>query len=369
MGSRRRSRGRPPWPSTGTISSHTTGTCRLASGSRNLAFAATLSDLGAVEYTAVAKRDRDAFPENDAQSALVQVTDRARVLVLDPRGDSAVPRLLDSLAIPFDLAAKMPRITALAQYDQLILAGVPLDDLTASDATAIELYVTNLGGGLLVIQGQDEVRGLTSSPIDGLLPVTFTVPETERDPSLAMVYILDRSGSMSELVDARAKIRILREATAASVFVLPPDTLVGVVGFADTTSWLFPLAPVGNAEAVYQTLQGLRAGGGTDLYYPVRDAVDALVGTTARVKHILLVSDGKTVADARDYPGLILDIAKTRGPHGIGHRPRRRAEPRTPRPARRGRSRRAVPSRRLPRAAAGRRRHHPATRTEPLRCR
>ena len=37
-----------------------------------------------------------------------------------------------------------------------------------------------------MIQGQDEVRGLTSSPIDGLLPVTFTVPETERDPSLAI---------------------------------------------------------------------------------------------------------------------------------------------------------------------------------------
>ncbi len=282
---------------------------QLAEGARELTFAAQLTDAGAAEYTAVVKRDGDVFPENDAASAFVQATDRARVLVLDPRGDSAVPRLLDALGTRFDLAARLPRIAALAQYDQLVLAGVPLDDLTAADATAIELYVTNLGGGLLVIQGQDEVRGLTTSPIDSLLPVTFAVPETERDASLAMVYLLDRSGSMSELVDTRAKIRILREATAASVFLLPPDTLVGVVGFSDTYSWLYPLAPVGNADAVYQTLQELRAGGGTDLYFPLRDAVDALGAATARVKHLLLVSDGKTVSDERDFAGLAREIA------------------------------------------------------------
>lgn len=282
----------------------------LAAGSRTMSFAATLAGTGTVEYTAVAKRDGDVFPENDAESALVQATDRARILVFDPHQDSAVPRLLGTLGVRFDLVTRLPRITAMTQYDQVILAGVPLDDLTAADATAIELYVTNLGGGLLVVQGQDEVRGLTTSPIDALLPVSFTVPETERDPSLAIVYVLDRSASMSELVDARAKIRILREATAASVFLLPPDTVVGVIGFSDTYSWLFPPAPVGNADGVYQTLQELRSGGGTDLYYPLRDAVETLAAATARVKHLLLVTDGKTVADERDFPALVAEIAK-----------------------------------------------------------
>lgn len=286
------------------------GDVELRSGARDLAFPTSLSRVGSAEYTAVVKRDGDPFPENDAASALVQTTHRARVLVVDPRGDEAVSSLLLALGIPFDRATKVPRITTLTQYDQLILAGVPLDDLTAGDATAIELFVTNLGGGVLVVQGQDEVRGLSNSPIDGLLPVTFTVPETERDASLAIVYLLDRSGSMSELVDTRAKIRILREATAASVFLLPPETLAGVIGFSDTFSWLFPIAPVGNAEAVYATLQELRSGGGTDLYFPLAAALDAVAGATARAKQILLISDGKTVAEGRDFPALIAEIAR-----------------------------------------------------------
>ncbi len=284
-------------------------TADFAPGGRGLSFAATLPAPGSVEYTTVVKRDGDPFPENDAQSVLVQTTDRPRVLVLDPRGDSAVPQLLDSLGIRHDAAAKLPGMTSLTQYEQLVLAGVSLGDLTAAEATAIELYVTNLGGGLLILQGQDEVEGLASSPIDLLLPVTFTVPETERDPSLAIVYVLDRSASMSELVDAKAKIRILREATAASVFLLPPDTLAGVIGFDTTYSWLCPLGRVGDAEEVYRTLQALRAGGGTDLLPPLEDAVRILAQTTARVKHILIVSDGKTVSDNRDFPSLLAEIA------------------------------------------------------------
>jgi Ca-activated chloride channel family protein len=285
-------------------------TANLAPGSNGLSFAAALSSPGSVEYTAVVKRENDPFPENDAQSALVQTTDRPRVLVLDPLGESAVPRLLDSVGIPHLVATKLPPLTTLTQYDQLVLAGVPLDNLTASEATSIELYVTNLGGGLLVFQGQNEVRGLSSSPIDALLPVSFSVPETERDPSLAVVYVLDRSSSMSELVDAKAKIRILREATAASVFLLPPDTLAGVIGFDDTYSWLYPLQRVGDADELYQTLQRLRAGGGTDLFFPIQEAVDALAETTARVKHVLIVSDGKTIGDPRDFPALLADIAQ-----------------------------------------------------------
>jgi len=282
----------------------------LAMGATTYGVHDTLASRGFSEYTAVIKRDHDVFPENDARSALVQTTDRPSVLLVDPANTSGVASLLDSIGIAHTTAAAIPELAVLSTYRQLIICGLPLSDLTGSNATSIEQFVQNLGGGLLVIQGENEVRGFSRGSIDELLPISYSTPEKERDPSLAIVYLLDRSRSMRELVELKAKIRILREATAASVFLLPADTLVGLVGFSDTHRWIYPIQPVGNAAEVYAALQSLRAWGGTSLFTPLTDAVDVLISTEARVKHLLILSDGKTTDTTSDYPSLMARIAE-----------------------------------------------------------
>ena len=281
----------------------------LAEGTSAYAYHESLEERGFSEYTAVVKRAEDLFPENDARSVLVQTSDRPSVLVVDPSSGSAIPSLLDAAGIAYALESSIPDLTVLSSYRQLIVAGLPLTDLTAADTTAIEQFVGNLGGGLLVVQGEAEVRGFGGGPIDPLLPVSFTTPEKERDPSLAIVYLLDRSKSMSELVEMRAKIRIMREAAAASVFLLPSDALVGLVGFDDDFDWLFPIQSVGDATAIYSALQSLRAGGGTRIFAALNEAIDTLIDTVARVKHILVISDGKASDAETDHSALLAKLA------------------------------------------------------------
>jgi len=281
----------------------------LSLGTTSYTLQDALVDRGFAEYTAVVKRDNDAFPENDARSALVQTVDKLSVLLIDGTGLSGLPKLLASIGVAYVATDSVPDLSVLSTYRQVIVSGLPLIDLTGSEATALEHYVENLGGGLLVIQGEDEVRGFSSGPIDELMPISYSTPEKERDPSLAIIYLLDRSRSMRELVELKAKIRILREATAASVFLLPPDTLVGLIGFSDDHRWLYDLQPVGDATEVYAALQNLRATGGTSLFVPLMDAIDELIATDARVKHLLLLSDGKTIDMDSDYPGLMAKIA------------------------------------------------------------
>lgn len=281
----------------------------LAEGTTTYLYHESLAERGFAEYTAVIKRAEDLFPENDTRSVLVQTSDRPSVLLVDPSSGSAIASLLEAIGIAYTLESSIPDLTVLSSYRQLIVAGLPLTDLTAADTAAIEQFVENLGGGLLVVQGEAEVRGFGGGPIDPLLPVSFTTPEKERDPSLAIVYLLDRSKSMAELVEMRAKIRIMREAAAASVFLLPADTLVGLVGFDDDFDWLFPVQPVGDATAVYSALQRLRAGGGTSMYAPLNEAIDTLIDTVARVKHVLIVSDGKASDAGSDYPALLARLA------------------------------------------------------------
>ncbi len=276
----------------------------LPAGSSTHQFADSPPDAGLFEYRVVVKRPGDPVPENDARSTSVRTVSHPSILVIDPRGESAVPALLRSVGLAFVTAPRVPQLTTLADYRQVLLAGTPLADLTERESLDLEQFVRHLGGGVLAILGEQDVRGFSSGSIDDILPISFTVPELGRQPSLAMVYLLDRSSSMNEVAGAKTKIRILREATAASVLLLPSETLVGIIAFFDIYDWVFPLQRLGDGTEAYRAIASMGAFGGTDIYYPLDDAVDRLIEADARVKQILLISDGQTTEVGRDFPGL-----------------------------------------------------------------
>ncbi|MGB2983963.1 MAG: vWA domain-containing protein, partial [Candidatus Bipolaricaulia bacterium] len=283
----------------------------LEQGLNRFSFADTVSDPGLYTYQAVARSEDDPVSENDTLLVSVRSTTQPDVLLVEGGDGSAIPDLLDAISLRYVIVESVPDLATLSSYNQLILSEVPLGDLTDGQATSIDRFVRNLGGGMLVVQGEASVRGFTTTKVEHLLPISSITPETEQEASLALVYVLDRSSSMSALVNAKAKIRILRDAVAASAVLLPGRALVGVIGFDTDHDWLIPISPVGDATTVYGMLRKLRAYGGTDLFYPLVDALDALRGVEARSKHILLISDGKTSNEPRDYPGLLSQLEET----------------------------------------------------------
>lgn len=264
------------------------------------------STAGTSAYRALVKRPGDPIPENDGLSALVRTTERPRLLVVDPALESsALPRLLDSLGVPYEPADGIPPFEVLAEYRQIILSGIPLSSLAARDVAGLEAFVRDLGGGLLIVQGEREATGFSGGGIADLLPVSYTLPEKGQEASLAIVFLLDRSASMHAKGGGLRKIDILKESAAASIALLTPETLVGIVAFNLDHEWVFPIDAIGDGASAYDSLRPLDAIGGTDIYYPIVAALDALEATEARSKHLLLVSDGKTTDEVRDYPGLI----------------------------------------------------------------
>ncbi len=262
-------------------------------------------DAGFFEYKAVVKKVDDPVIENDTRSVSVRTVNHPSILVVDPRGGSAIPDLLRAVGLDFVTLPRVPALSTLADYRQLILVGQPLADLSERESQDLSQFVRYLGGGLLAVLGEQEVRGFSSGSIDDLLPISFTVPEVGQKPSLALIYLLDRSSSMNELAGAKTKIRTLREAAAASVLLLPSETVVGIIGFYDSYDWVFPLQRLGDGTDAYRAIASIGAFGGTDIYYPLNDAVNQLIRTDARVKQILLISDGQTTEVGRDYPGLL----------------------------------------------------------------
>lgn len=282
----------------------------VAAGITEIAVPDEMTHLGSAIYQAIVKGEDDPIPANDDLSVLVSSTEIPSVLIVDPTGTSRVSILLDSLGISYNTVSSIPSLEVLADYRQLILANGRLEDYTLAEVDIVEQFARQLGGGVLLLAGEQAARGFSHGGIQRILPVTFDVPEKTEEASLAIVYLLDTSASMRERVDGIAKIDILKEAAVASINLLDETAMVGIVAFDRVYEWVLPITTV-DFTAIIDVLQPMDAIGGTDIYFPLVDALDHLDQLEVRSKHVLLISDGKTGDDVRDYPSLVRRLEAT----------------------------------------------------------
>ena len=276
----------------------------IAAGTNKLSLTDSLSSQGTYTYRISIKQRDDPIPENDTLTATVRTKTIPDLLVVDPRDDSPAVKLLHAIGAKFVHQAQLPPLFEMAAYHEILISNMRLSDLSQQAVSDLNRFVSDLGGGLLVVEGERDVRGYAGGGIEDLLPVSYTVPQKGRTASMAIVFLLDRSASMRSRARGAAKIEILKEAVAASVNLLGKDALVGVIAFNRNYQWLVPIQPVGDGSAIYGPLRSLEATGGTDIYYPIVAALSALDNVSARTKHVILFSDGKTVDEYRDYNSL-----------------------------------------------------------------
>jgi len=276
----------------------------VSAGATEISITDEMDRLGLSVYQAIVKGVDDPISANDDLSILVSSTEMPRVLLVDRLETSYVSGLLESLGISYNVAGTIPALEVLADYRQLILASGKLENYTLTEIETVDHFARQLGRGVLLVNGEHEVRGFSRGGIEDLLPVTFDIPEKSEEASLVIVYLLDRSASMRSRVDGVEKIDVLKEAAVASINLLDEETLVGIVAFDRVYDWILPIAPI-DFSAIFDALHPMDAIGGTDIYFPLVNALDNLEQVEARSKHILLISDGKTGDEVRDYPGLV----------------------------------------------------------------
>ncbi len=292
----------------------------------------TLTQAGSATYLAVVRRQGDPIAENDCLSAFAEAGDPAPLLLVsDETSADALMALLAASNRAFDVSSSVPPLEELAKYRTVIVTGFPFDRLQAEEIETLHSFVADLGGGLLVAEGETELRGVRGDGMEDLLPVSYTIPQHAEQASLAVIYVLDRSGSMKgssgSMLDDPAKISTLRDVTAASIDLLEPDARVGIIAFDWDVEWIHRVAPVGDGRSIHEGLGTLRASGGTDLYPPIIEALDAIKAVQARVKHILVISDGRAVDEPRDWESLYARLEAETGIHlsviAVGYEPNR----------------------------------------------
>lgn len=288
-------------------------------GIQELRLTEKLESLGTYSYRVYLKAERDRLRENNELYGATTIPGGPQVLLIEGAlpSESPTARLLRSTGFTFERKA-LERSLELSSYKAVILNNIPLERLTREHRRALKNFVADLGGGVLLIQGRQAVEGLEGqSPedladLEEFLPISYLAPENYQIPGLALVFVMDRSGSMGDPVGGVPKIEILKRAALRSLEVLDPEDWVGLMAFDTEYEWIIPLHPLSDRQQFIANIQRLTANGGTDLYFALKEAFSVLERTPARVRHILVFTDGhNNNKREREYAELFERLSKS----------------------------------------------------------
>ena len=270
----------------------------LAPGETAVRFPEIALTPGPIRYTVDVEASPSALSGNKHGEALVVVRGRPRVLFAAD-GSRPLAEWLRRQGVDVDARSPdgVPASPAdLAPYAGIVLDDVPANELSRAQQEALRTFVAAAGGGLAAIGGPHSfgVGGYAGTPLEAVLPVKMDVRQTATLPTVAIVLVIDTSGSMEAFGTELAKEELAKEVAASVIDHLGEHDLIGVITFDQEYRWLVPMTEARFRSRVLEEIARLAAGGGTVMYPPLEAAHAALRTSPARLRHVIVVSDGLT---------------------------------------------------------------------------
>jgi Ca-activated chloride channel family protein len=266
-----------------------------------------------VEVAVRAAEGGDTRAENNTVRSLVIVPGELRVLYVDAdEGQQSYlsgALQLEGVRVETRPASGVPQsLDDLLGFDAMILSNVPADRLSMRQMQMIKTYVQDFGGGFIMLGGDQSfgLGGYFNTPIEEILPVRMPIQKDLSRPSLAIVLVIDKSGSMDGV-----KIQLAKRAAVATAEVINPRDQIAVIGFDSDARVILELTPAGDRAAITSAIAELDANGGTFLFPALEEAYGQLQASNARRKHVIILSDGQT--NGFGYP----DLANMMAAEGI----------------------------------------------------
>jgi Mg-chelatase subunit ChlD len=282
----------------------------LRPGTNWISFKEVLRERGGHTFELLVESPQDTLAENNFLQGFVEVRGPPRVLYLHSP-DNSQRLMARALAVQgYEVVETSPDKTTLtlpglSAFDLLVLDNLPAYRLSQAKMEAVEKYVKELGGGMVVIGGPESygAGGYYRSPLERALPVEMRPPARLELPHVALLFVLDKSGSMGEGSPGSTKLDLAKAAAMASAELLNPSDQLGILAFDAGWNWVVPFSRVGKGQWFFEHLSSLQSDGGTDLYKAMAEANHSLSLEEAAVKHVLVLSDGLT--DKRDFQSLV----------------------------------------------------------------
>ena len=276
----------------------------LREGKNLIKFKSDAKHAGATTYRLrLARFERDTESQNNQAVITAPVKGRPNVLYVEggilrePGQAGHLQRALQHENI--DVTVRGPSgipstAKELEKFDLVLVSDVPARLMGAGQMQALDAYVGQMGGGLIMAGGEDSFGsgGYERTRIEQIMPVRFDSEKIQEQPDVAVVLVIDRSGSMQG-----PKLEAAKESARATAEVLAPNDYIAVVAFDSEAQIYVHPTRASNKMRISNDIARLQSGGGTNIFPGLKDAFEILQGINAKVKHVILMTDGEAPSD------------------------------------------------------------------------
>lgn len=262
-----------------------------------------MDETGLSAIKAEISAEGDGFIENNSLQSAVNIKGTPKVLIVEQE-KSQLENILDGSGLLADsiVPEKLPTsLSGFLPYQSIIFNNIPATVVSENQMMLIEKAVKEFGSGFIMAGGENSfgLGGYFKTPIEKLLPVNMDIKGKKEMPSLGLMIVMDRSGSM-----AGSKLELAKEAAARSVELLREKDTLGFIAFDDRPWVIVETGPLEDKKDAVDKIGSVTPGGGTEIFTSLEKAYEELENLKLQRKHIILLTDGQSARSA-DYESMI----------------------------------------------------------------
>ena len=287
----------------------------ITKGMNNFTFKDIQKSGGVKNYKVVIDPAEDTEVKNNEYIGYTNVLTKERLFIAEGKkgqGDN-IANILSSLGYSYDrgLGAELPNaLKDMLAYKGIISVDVHGEDFPKGFKDSLDSYVKEYGGAFIATGGEDSyaLGEYTNTPLEKVLPVNMDMKGKKEVPKMSIALVIDHSGSMGGGNGEVSKLTLAKEAAQKAADTLRENDEIGVIAFDQSYSWIVKGEKGSNKEAVKDKIGQIQVNGGTSIYPALKEAYEYEKKSDAKIKHIILLTDGQD--GFRQYDDIIKGLGE-----------------------------------------------------------